>query len=154
MRALLTRPCVPLSSRQPANVDDAGGVQARVLRPGQDSRQALYLRPVKHYDYHSTAFLPTCSEHSKPYMILVALIKGFQTHIGFAIIRATGQEWQARDFREGSTSPLVGGPERVKRRAPSSVSIAAAARCGWCRLDYRSVCSLDSAALPCVRAPR
>ena len=37
-------------------------------------------------------FLTTCSEHSKPYMILVALIKGFQNHIGFAIIRASGVE--------------------------------------------------------------
>ena len=40
-------------------------------------------------------FLTTCSDDSKPYMILVALIKGFQNHIGFAIIRASGEEWQA-----------------------------------------------------------
>ena len=34
-------------------------------------------------------FLTTCSDDSKPYMILVALIKGFQNHIGFAIIQAS-----------------------------------------------------------------
>ena len=37
-------------------------------------------------------FLTTCSDDSKPYMIRVALIKAFQNHIGFAIIRASGEE--------------------------------------------------------------
>ena len=37
-------------------------------------------------------FLTTCSDDTKPYMILVALIKGFQNHIGFAIIRASDEE--------------------------------------------------------------
>ena len=30
-------------------------------------------------------------------MIFVALAKGFQNHIGFATIRASGEEWQAPD---------------------------------------------------------
>ena len=30
-------------------------------------------------------FLTTCSDDSKPCKILVALVKGFQNHIGFAI---------------------------------------------------------------------
>ena len=45
-------------------------------------------------------FLITCSDGSKPYMILVALVKGFQNHIGFATTRATGEEWQARERSE------------------------------------------------------
>ena len=47
------------------------------------------------YEAHSMVlclpFLTTCSGDSKPYMILVALIKGFQNHIGFAIIREIGE---------------------------------------------------------------
>ena len=35
--------------------------------------------------------LTTCSDDSKPYMILVALIKGFHQQLGFAIIRASGE---------------------------------------------------------------
>ena len=35
--------------------------------------------------------LTNCSDDSKPYMILVAHIKGFQNLIGFAIIRANGE---------------------------------------------------------------
>ena len=64
-------------------------------------------------------FLTTCSDDSKPYMILVALIKGFQNHIGFAIIRASGEECTGRrgnwDHQKphGSYDPC--GPERVKR---------------------------------------
>ena len=37
-------------------------------------------------------FLTSYSDDSKPYMILVALVKGFQNHIGFAIIRARSEE--------------------------------------------------------------
>ena len=37
-------------------------------------------------------FLTTCSDRSKTYMILVALVKGFQNHIGFATIRASDEE--------------------------------------------------------------
>ena len=39
-----------------------------------------------------------CSDDSKPYMILVALIKGFQKHEGLAIIRARGEGWRARNI--------------------------------------------------------
>ena len=46
------------------------------------------------------AFLTTCSDHSKPYMILTALDQSYKNHIGFAIIRATGEEWQARERSE------------------------------------------------------
>ena len=51
---------------------------------------------------------------SKLYMILVALIKGFQNHIGFAIIRASGDEWQARNDQNSPYSILYGPLERVK----------------------------------------
>ena len=36
-------------------------------------------------------FLTHCLYDSKPYTILVALIKGFQNHIGFAIIQAESE---------------------------------------------------------------
>ena len=38
------------------------------------------------------SFLTTCSDDSKPYMILVALVNGFQNHIGFAMLRASGED--------------------------------------------------------------
>ena len=34
----------------------------------------------------------TCSDDSKPYMILKALDESYTNHIGFAIIRARGEE--------------------------------------------------------------
>ena len=37
-------------------------------------------------------FLTTCSDDSKPYMILKALDESYKNHIGFAIIRAIGEE--------------------------------------------------------------
>ena len=37
-------------------------------------------------------FLTTSSDDIKLHMIIVALIKGFQNHIGFVIIRANGEE--------------------------------------------------------------
>ena len=37
-------------------------------------------------------FLTNCSDDSKLYMICVALIKGFQNHIGFPIIRASCED--------------------------------------------------------------
>ena len=37
-------------------------------------------------------FLATCSDDSKPYMILKALDESYKNHIGFAIIRASGEE--------------------------------------------------------------
>ena len=57
-------------------------------------------------------FLTTSSDDTKPYMILVALIKGFQNHIGFAIIRASGEEWQVRDTRKGLFLRRNSRPER------------------------------------------
>ena len=51
-------------------------------------------------------------------MILVALIKAFQNHIGFAIIRASaGKDWERR-YHDATRPPngLGSGPERVKRR--------------------------------------
>ena len=44
-------------------------------------------------------FLTTRSDDTKSYMILVALIKGFQYHIGFATIRASGEEWQTQNHQ-------------------------------------------------------
>ena len=38
-------------------------------------------------------FLNTCSDDSKPYMILKALDESYKNHIGFAIIRASDEEW-------------------------------------------------------------
>ena len=38
------------------------------------------------------SFLITCSDDSKPYMILKALDESYTNHIGFAIIRASGEE--------------------------------------------------------------
>jgi hypothetical protein len=38
-------------------------------------------------------FLTTCSDDSKPYMILKALDESYKNHIGFAIIRASDEEW-------------------------------------------------------------
>ena len=37
-------------------------------------------------------FLITCSDDSKPCMILKALDQSYKNHIGFAIIRAIGEE--------------------------------------------------------------
>ena len=54
-----------------------------------------YLRAVKHYQW--TAFLSISSEHSKPYMILKALCKGFQEIYRFAMLRSRGKEWQLRE---------------------------------------------------------
>ena len=54
-------------------------------------------------------FLTTCSDDNKLYMILVALIKGFQNHIGFAIIRASGEEWQplTSDLTSSKSAPFL-----------------------------------------------
>ena len=40
-------------------------------------------------------FLSTCSDDSKPYMILEVLVNTFLNDLGFAIFEATGQGWQA-----------------------------------------------------------
>ena len=70
-------------------------------------------------------FLTTCSDDSKLYMIIVALIKGFQNHIGFAIIRASGEEWRARKRHNRAVNLSrytmlervngIEGPVRVRR---------------------------------------
>ena len=38
------------------------------------------------------SLLTTCSDDSKPYMILKALDESYKNHIEFAIIRASGEE--------------------------------------------------------------
>ena len=43
-------------------------------------------------DFTRLALLTTTSEYSKPYMILKALDKGYPNHIGFAMLRASGEE--------------------------------------------------------------
>ena len=47
-------------------------------------------------------------------MILGALIKGFQNHIGFAIIRARGEEWRSLD---GHAKLSTVGPSAARRKA-------------------------------------
>ena len=51
---------------------------------------------------HSRAvlFLTMCSDDSKPHMILKALDESYKNHIGFAIIRAHGEEYVAADSPE------------------------------------------------------
>ena len=44
-------------------------------------------------------------------MILVALIKAFQNHIGFAIIRASGKDWQRR-YHDNPPAQRVGQRSR------------------------------------------
>ena len=50
----------------------------------------------------------------KPYMIRVVLIKGFQNQIGFAIIRARGEEWW---LLEGHAKLSKAGPSAARRKA-------------------------------------
>ena len=38
------------------------------------------------------SFRTTCSDDSKPYMILKGLAEGYKNHVGFDIIRASGEE--------------------------------------------------------------
>ena len=38
------------------------------------------------------AFLTTCSDDSKPYMILKALDESYKNHVGFVIIRVRGRK--------------------------------------------------------------
>ena len=75
-------------------------------------------------------FFTTCSDDSKPYMILVALTKAFQNNVGFAIYRPSGAWCRgmagARPPRNrlytavGTGVALYSGPdERVKNGAKS-----------------------------------
>ena len=48
-------------------------------------------------------------------MILVALVKGFQNHIGFAIIRASVvRDGKAPERAEAMITPVISGPEAEK----------------------------------------
>ena len=58
---------------------------------------------MKHYQW--TAFLSISSEHSKPYMILKALCKGFQEIYRFAMLRSLGKEWQPHEVTLWTASP-------------------------------------------------
>ena len=58
-------------------------------------------------------FLTTSLDDTKPYMILAALIKGFQTHIGFAIIRASGEEWHAGNHQNSPVLPVGRSARKV-----------------------------------------
>ena len=54
------------------------------------------------------SFLTTCSDDSKPYMILKGLDESYKNHIGFAIIGASDEEWQALDYQLPSVSRVKG----------------------------------------------
>ena len=58
--------------------------------------------------------LTTCSDDSKPYMILKALDESYKNHIGFPIIRATGEEQYPPTSSHMRETVLSSGPERVK----------------------------------------
>ena len=45
------------------------------------------------------SFLTTSPDDSKPYMILKALDESYKNHIGFVIIRASGEEHVAVDVQ-------------------------------------------------------
>ena len=56
-----------------------------------------YRTPVSYMIQHMAGrrrllLLTTCSDDSKPYMILKALDESYKSHIGFAIIQARGEE--------------------------------------------------------------
>ena len=84
------------------------GVRTAPMRARTDPRHG---KGVNHSRKHLAGrrqrlFLTTCSDGSKPYMILVALVKGFQNHIGFATIRATGEECMRNDSLRDHQSRL------------------------------------------------
>ena len=64
-------------------------------------------RDVLNIDGSCSSDLTTFSDDSKPYMILVALIKAFQNHIGFAIIRASGEEQEPSMFSTSCASRVM-----------------------------------------------
>ena len=69
--------------------------------------QAVYLMVPR------LSFLITCSDDSKPYMILKALDESYKNHIGFAIIRASGEGLQPPTSSRVRATVLSSGPERV-----------------------------------------
>ena len=46
----------------------------------------------KDTNFVTSQILSTCPHHSKPYMILKGLVKGFQNNIEFGIVRARGKD--------------------------------------------------------------
>ena len=62
------------------------------------------------------SFLITCSDDSKPYMILKALDESYKNHIGFAIIRVTGDKCQAPISSYVRATVLSSRPEKVKSK--------------------------------------
>ena len=92
---------IALGQSNDAHIMRCGGGDARDVSqmklPITDSpkKKQYYLRAVE--DYQWTAFLSISSEHSKPYMILKALCKGFQEIYRFAMLRSRGKEWQLRE---------------------------------------------------------
>ena len=47
-------------------------------------------------------------------MILKALHESYKNHIGFAIVRASDEDWQTPTFSRVRATVLSSGPERVK----------------------------------------
>ena len=71
-------------------------------------------------------FLTTCSNASKPYMILKALDKSYKNHIGFGTIQAIGEEQQPPMSSHMCATVLSSRPERVnsiKSQSSSSLII-------------------------------
>ena len=62
--------------------------------------------------------LTTCSDDSKPYMILKALDKSYKNHIEFAIIRASGEELQPPTSSRvrATVFSSASGPGRVHQK--------------------------------------
>ena len=75
--------------------------------------------------------LTTCSDDSKPYMILKALDESYKNHIGFAIIRASGEGLQPPTSSRVRATVLSSGPERVKGFGPSDVRRQHGPRSSW-----------------------
>ena len=63
--------------------------------------------------------LTTCSDDSKPYMILKGLDQSYTNHIGFAIIRASGEEQNPSTSSRVRATVLNSGPERVNCFCPA-----------------------------------
>ena len=82
---------------------DAGGTKVHV----RDDRDTISQIPHTWVWNNMFIYYLASPQHllgydSKPYMIIVALIKGFHKHIAFAIIRASSEGWQARNFHRKS----------------------------------------------------
>ena len=71
------------------------GVDHRKAETEYAARRPIFFNPFRTRTQHGCThmdgrrrllFLTTCSDDSKPYMILEVLVKGYQNHIGSAII--------------------------------------------------------------------